>query len=133
MATDTAQTFVSVGRRKAASARARLSAGSGKITINGREFEDYCYSEGLRRIVVRPLDIVEKRNDFDVVICVQGGGPVGQANAIAHAIARALQTQDETLRPSLKKAGQLKRDPRVKERKKPGQPGARKRFQFSKR
>lgn len=133
MATDTAQTFVSVGRRKCASARCRLSPGSGKITINNREFEDYCYSEGLRRIVVRPLEIVEKRNDFDVVIRVQGGGPIGQAGAIAHAIARALQLQDETQRPSLKKAGQLKRDPRVKERKKPGQPGARKRFQFSKR
>lgn len=132
MATET-QTFVSVGRRKTASARCRLTHGTGKITINGREFEDYCYSEGLQRIVVRPLEIVEKRNEIDLVIRVQGGGPVGQAGAIAHAIARALQTQDETLRPSLKKAGQLKRDPRMKERKKPGQPGARKRFQFSKR
>lgn len=133
MATETAQTFVAVGRRKTASARCRLSAGTGKITINNREFEDYCYSEGLRRIVLRPLEIVEKRNELDLFIRVQGGGPIGQAGAIAHAIARALQALDETLRPSLKKAGQLKRDPRMKERKKPGQPGARKRFQFSKR
>ncbi|WP_309380116.1 30S ribosomal protein S9 [Cerasicoccus frondis] len=132
--TETQTVFTAVGRRKTSSARVRLiQGGSGKITINGREFEDYCYSEMMQRGVARPLDITETKADFDVVILVEGGGPTGQTGAMAHGIARALQKFNPELRPTLKKAGLITRDPRMKERKKSGQPGARKRFQFSKR
>lgn len=126
-------TTTSVGRRKTASARVRLIPGTGTFTVNGKDLEVYCYTELLAKKAALPLVVAEKQGQFDVVVKVQGGGPVGQAGAISHALARALQKQDPELRPALKKAGLLTRDPRMKERKKSGQPGARKRFQFSKR
>jgi small subunit ribosomal protein S9 len=122
------------GRRKRASARVRLIPnGSGSFTVNGKDMETYCYSESLARVAELPLVTVEKKGQFDVIALVQGGGPNGQAEAISHGLARALEKFDGELRQPLKKAGLLKRDPRRRERKKPGQPGARKRFQFSKR
>jgi small subunit ribosomal protein S9 len=127
------QEFVATGRRKAAVARVRLASGSGKITVNGRALENYFVLEEQRIVVVQPLLRTECQSKFDVRINVQGGGLAGQAGAVRHGIARALQIADPTLRPALKTAGFLTRDPRKKERKKYGQPGARKRFQFSKR
>lgn len=131
--TVTENVFTAVGRRKTASARVRLVPGSGKITINGRDFEDYCFSEFMQRGVKQPFVLTETGEQFDAFVRVEGGGPTGQTGAIAHGIARALQKYNVELRPVLKKAGLIKRDPRMKERKKSGQPGARKRFQFSKR
>lgn len=126
--------FVATGRRKRASARVRMTPeGSGKITINGRDLETYMYAEELVRLTTNPLVTVEKVDQFDFQVKVAGGGPYGQAVAISLGIARALEKFDPELRGVLKKAGHLKRDPRRRERKKPGQPGARKRFQFSKR
>lgn len=126
--------LLGTGRRKRASARVRLiPGGSGKMTINGRELEVYMYDEPLSRAATAPLATAEKEGQFDVVAKVQGGGPNGQATAIALGIARALEKFDPELRSVLKKAGHLRRDPRRRERKKAGQPGARKRFQFSKR
>jgi small subunit ribosomal protein S9 len=107
--------------------------GTGKIKVNGRDFEDYFKTDSLQRVASAPLATVEAKDQYDFVIRANGGGSMGQAGAVAHGIARALQKANEELRPALKKAGHLKRDPRAKERKKPGQPGARKRFQFSKR
>lgn len=133
MTTTVEQEFTAVGRRKTSSARVRLKPGSGILTVNGKELEVYCYSEQLARIATLPLNTVEMADKFDVRVRVEGGGPVGQAGAISHGIARALQKFDPELRAPLKKAGLITRDPRMKERKKPGQPGARKRFQFSKR
>jgi small subunit ribosomal protein S9 len=122
------------GRRKRASARVRLLAGgTGKFTINGRQLAEYCGSEHMARACEAPLVTVDKKGQFDVVAQVQGGGPHGQAIAIAHGLARALQKHDPELRAALKSAGHIRRDPRRRERKKAGQPGARKRFQFSKR
>ncbi|KAF0095366.1 MAG: small subunit ribosomal protein S9 [Puniceicoccaceae bacterium 5H] len=130
----TANVYLGTGRRKTASARVRLTTeGTGKITVNGRAFEDYCYDENLQRISSAPLTTADMRESVDLVVKVVGGGPNGQAEAIAHALARALERYNPELRPALKKAGHLKRDPRRRERKKAGQPGARKRFQFSKR
>jgi small subunit ribosomal protein S9 len=126
--------FVATGRRKRAIARVRLTAGgTGNFTVNGKDLETYCYSESLSREASGPLTTVDKKGEFDVVAKVIGGGPNGQATAIAHGLARALEKFDGELRVSLKRAGHLKRDPRRRERKKAGQPGARKRFQFSKR
>jgi len=126
--------LLGTGRRKRASARVRLiPGGSGKITINGRDLETYMYDEPLSRATTAPLVTAEKEGQFDVVAKVQGGGPNGQATAVALGIARALEKFDPELRGVLKKAGHLRRDPRRRERKKAGQPGARKRFQFSKR
>ncbi len=126
--------FVATGRRKRASARVRMSAnGSGKFEINGRNLETYLYDEPLVRAATAPLTTAEKEGQFDVVVKVGGGGPNGQAVAISLGLARALEKFDPELRGVLKKAGHLKRDPRRRERKKAGQPGARKRFQFSKR
>lgn len=131
---DTATVLTATGRRKRASARVRLIPnGSGSFKVNHKEMETYCYSESLARVAEGPLVTVDQKGNFDVVALVQGGGPNGQAEAIAHGLARALEKYDSELRGSLKKAGHLKRDPRRRERKKPGQPGARKRFQFSKR
>lgn len=121
------------GRRKSATARVRLSEGSGKLICNGRDFENYFSHENFAKQAYSPLLTVELREKIDVTANVTGGGVAGQAGAVAHGIARALQKLNPELRPALKKAGHLKRDPREKERKKPGQPGARKRFQFSKR
>jgi len=125
--------FVSVGRRKTSVARARLTKGEGKLTVNDKPLEEYCYTEQLSMLALRPLAATATRNTIDASINVNGGGPVGQAGAISHALARALEKMDPTLRVTLKKAGLITRDPRAKERKKSGQPGARKRFQFSKR
>lgn len=126
--------FLGTGRRKTATARVRLiPEGSGKFTVNGKDLEEYCYFETLSKAAALPLVTVDAREKFDVVALVEGSGPNGQAIAIAHALARALEKYDAELRAPLKKAGHLKRDPRERERKKSGQPGARKRFQFSKR
>ena len=124
---------IATGRRKTAIARVRLSKGSGKITVNGREFADYFPTTDLRLIVEAPFKIVEGVGQYDVIALCEGGGVPGQAGALRHGISRALIQADENLRAVLKKAGFLTRDPRMKERKKPGQPGARRRFQFSKR
>jgi small subunit ribosomal protein S9 len=131
---DTATVLTATGRRKRASARVRLIPnGTGSFTVNGKEMETFCYSETLARMAEGPLNTVELKGKFDVVAKVTGGGPNGQATAIALGLARALEKFDSELRLPLKRAGHLKRDPRRRERKKAGQPGARKRFQFSKR
>ena len=121
------------GRRKSAVARVRLANGTGKIQINGRSFENYFPTETLRGVVAQPLTVTNTADKFDAQVTVSGGGPAGQAGAVRHGIARALLTVDANLRPVLKAEGLLTRDPRMKERKKYGQPGARKRFQYSKR
>jgi small subunit ribosomal protein S9 len=125
--------FQGTGRRKTATARVRLSEGSGKLTVNGRSFDSYFSHENFSKQAYAPLLTVSLREKIDVTANVSGGGVAGQAGAVAHGIARALQKMNAELRSPLKKAGHIKRDPRAKERKKPGQPGARKRFQFSKR
>lgn len=127
------QEFIATGRRKTSVARIRLTAGNGKIDINGRSFEDYFPSVPLQNTVLQPLQTAKVVNTYDVSINTSGGGPAGQAGAARLAIARALLQVDEKLRSPLKSDGLLRRDPRMKERKKSGQPGARKRFQFSKR
>ena len=125
--------FLGTGRRKTAVARVRLAVGSGKFVINGRPLENYFSTETLRMVAVQAFVATETGNKFDVRINVAGGGPNGQAGAVRHGIARALLVADINLRPTLKSAGYLTRDPRKRERKKYGQPGARKRFQYSKR
>jgi len=125
--------FLGTGRRKTAVARVRLATGSGKITVNGRAFEVYFPLDTLRATVAQPLALTGTADKLDVRVNVLGGGPAGQAGATRHGIARALLKFDATLRPALKAEGFLTRDPRERERKKYGQPGARKRFQFSKR
>jgi small subunit ribosomal protein S9 len=125
--------FLGTGRRKTSVARVRLSSGSGKVTVNGRAFETYFPTDSLRMVVQQPLVVTNNVDKFDVRVNVSGGGPAGQAGAVRHGISRALLLADAALRPSLKAEGLLTRDPRMKERKKYGQPGARKRFQFSKR
>ncbi len=121
------------GRRKTAIARVRLAAGTGKILINGRPFENYFPMESLRVMVTQPLTVTSTADKYDAEITVSGGGPSGQAGAVRHGLARALLTVDANLRAPLKAEGLLTRDSRMKERKKYGQPGARKRFQYSKR
>ena len=121
------------GRRKNATARVYLRPGSGQITINKRTFENYFPNETLRMIIRQPLALTETANRFDIVVNVQGGGISGQAGAVRHGITRALMEFNSDLRPRLKRAGFVTRDPRQKERKKYGQRGARARFQFSKR
>lgn len=121
------------GRRKEAVARVLIGPGEGKITINGRDMHQYFGRETSKMILMQPLQLVEKQDQVDVRVNVRGGGLSGQAGAIRHGIARALAEMDPSLRPTLKKAGFLTRDARAVERKKYGQPGARKRFQFSKR
>ena len=121
------------GRRKSAIARVRLASGTGKILINGRSFENYFPMEALRMTVTQPLTVTGTADKYDAQITVTGGGPNGQAGAVRHGIARALLTLDANFRPVLKAEGFLTRDSRMKERKKYGQPGARKRFQYSKR
>ena len=123
-----------LGRRKAAVARVYLTAGKGNITINGRTLEDYFKEEALRYIVNQPFEVTSTLGQFDVKVTVIGGGIKGQAEAIRLGIARALSELDrEAYRSALKAAGFLTRDAREVERKTPGQPGARRRFQFSKR
>jgi small subunit ribosomal protein S9 len=133
MSADPATIFVATGRRKTASARIRLVPGTGKLVANGRDFDNYFSHDNFAKQAFAPLLTVELRDKVDVTANVAGGGVSGQAGAVAHGIARALQKMNPELRAALKKAGHIKRDPREKERKKPGQPGARKRFQFSKR
>ena len=121
------------GRRKTSTARVILRPGSGNFTVNDRKLEEYFFDETHRMIVKRPLEASETASKFDILVRVEGGGMHGQAGAVQHGIARALIQFNPDLRPALKKLGFLRRDPRMKERKKYGQPGARKRFQFSKR
>src|SRR5436190_21358312 len=133
MAEPKVQEFLGTGRRKTAVARVRLAPGSGKIIVNGRAFENYFPTEAQRVTVSQPLTLTDSLAKFDVEVSVAGGGPFGQAGAVRHGIARALLQADLNLRPTLKADGLLTRDPRMRERKKYGQPGARKRFQYSKR
>lgn len=121
------------GRRKTAIARVRLATGTGKILVNGRPFENYFPVEAQRVLATQPLTATGMADKYDAEVTVTGGGPNGQAGAVRHGFARALLTVDANLRPILKAEGLLTRDPRMRERKKYGQPGARKRFQYSKR
>ena len=121
------------GRRKTAVAHVELIRGTGKIAVNHREFDKYFPDEAIRDYLVQPLKLVNLLESYDVRAFVKGGGSTGQAGAVRHALARALVASDSELRKPLKDQGCLTRDPRMKERKKPGQPGARRRFQFSKR
>jgi small subunit ribosomal protein S9 len=125
--------FLGTGRRKTSVARIRMAVGSGKIVVNGRAMENYFPTDTLRIQALQPLTLTESLNKYDVRVNVFGGGVMGQAGAVRHGIARALLKADANLRPTLKAEGLLTRDPRMKERKKYGQPGARKRFQYSKR
>jgi small subunit ribosomal protein S9 len=129
-----AQTIiVSTGKRKTAVARVRLRLGSGAIRVNGKPVDEYFTREVLRILVRQPLESTNATSRFDVTANVNGGGPAGQAGALRHGIARALEKFDGSVRPTLKRGGFLTRDARKKERKKYGQRGARARFQFSKR
>ena len=110
-----------------------MKEGAGTITVNKRTFDDYFTRESLKMLIQQPLDIVGKRGQFDFYVNVRGGGMAGQAGAVKHGISKALVEYDQEMRSMLKKVGFLSRDSRIKERKKYGQPGARKRFQFSKR
>lgn len=121
------------GRRKTSVARVQLMPGTGSVRVNNREMDAYFASEALRKYIMQPLVLTEQSDKFDILAATRGGGISGQAGAIRHALARALMATDAELRTVLKTSGCLTRDPRMKERKKPGQPGARKRFQFSKR
>lgn len=125
--------FYGTGRRKKSVARVRVYPGTGKITINDRDIDDYFGLETLKLIVRQPLTLTETEGKFDIICRVSGGGVTGQAGAIRHGLARALLQYNEELRPALKKAGFLTRDPRMKERKKYGLKGARRAPQFSKR
>ena len=125
--------FYGTGRRKKSVARVRVYPGTGKITINDRSIDDYFGLETLKLIVRQPLALTGTTEKFDIVCRVNGGGVTGQAGAIRHGLSRALLQYDEALRPALKKAGFLTRDPRMKERKKYGLKGARRAPQFSKR
>lgn len=127
------ETYTATGRRKTAVARVWLTPGTGIITINEEPFEEVLPTLTLQGELLEPLQIANMRNKFDLKSVTKGGGTHGQAGALKLAVARALIIADPELRPALKAAGLLRRDPRAKERKKPGQPGARKRFQFSKR
>jgi small subunit ribosomal protein S9 len=131
MATDT-RTYAT-GKRKTASARVYIKPGTGQITVNKRKFEDYFVRETSQMIAKQPLELLEALDQFDISVNVRGGGNAAQAEAVRHGIARALVAADGERRPSLKRAGYLTRDSRKVERKKYGQPGARKRFQYSKR
>ena len=131
--TDQTLQHYGTGRRKTSSARVYLRPGSGGFTVNGRSFDEYFCSEMLKMIIRQPLALTETNDKFDILVRVRGGGFTGQAGAVRHGIARALVEYNPEFRATLKKAGFLTRDPRKVERKKYGQPGARKRFQFSKR
>ena len=131
MATDN-RTYAT-GKRKTASARVWIKPGTGAITVNKRKFEDYFVRETSQMIAKQPLELLEALDQFDIAVNVRGGGTAAQAEAVRHGIARALVAADGERRPSLKRAGYLTRDSRKVERKKYGQPGARKRFQYSKR
>ncbi len=125
--------FYGTGRRKTSTARVYLRPGTGEILVNRKTFEEYFPNQALRMVIRQPLQLTETGNKFDILVNVAGGGPAGQAGAVRHGITRALMEFNADLRPALKGAGLVTRDPRAKERKKYGQKGARKRFQFSKR
>ncbi len=125
--------WTAVGRRKSAVARIYLRPGTGTITVNNRAFDDYFPRATGRMQILQPLELTEMHEKFDIVVNVNGGGQSGQAGAVRHGITRALIKYDEALRSPLKRAGFVTRDAREVERKKYGRPGARKRFQFSKR
>ncbi len=125
--------YYGTGRRKTSTARVYLRPGNGTITVNKREFNAYFPNEALQMIIRQPLRLTETVEKFDILVNVAGGGTAGQAGAVRHGITRALMEFNSDLRPALKKAGLVTRDPRQKERKKYGQKGARARFQFSKR
>lgn len=125
--------IIATGRRKTSVASIRMKSGSGAIKVNGKDFTDYFGSISLQNQILRPLEIANAVHAYDVAVKATGGGINGQAGALRLALSRALIQVDEALRLPLKQEGLLTRDPRMKERKKPGQPGARKRFQFSKR
>ncbi len=124
---------MATGRRKTAVARVRLQLGNGNLLVNGRPMDEYFTREVLRILVRQPFEVTNGMGRFDITAKLQGGGPSGQADALRHGIARALEKFDPALRPALKRGGFLRRDARKKERKKYGQRGARARFQFSKR
>ncbi len=125
--------FYATGKRKTAVARVWMREGSGEFIVNKRNFEDYFQQDTAKQLITRPLDITGTRGKFNFLVNVRGGGVTGQAGAVKHGIAKALVEYDESLKQSLKRAGMLTRDARIKERKKYGQPGARKRYQYSKR
>jgi len=129
----TLEEYVATGRRKTAVASVRLRPGAGRVCINGREAKDYFNTEILMTKAMRPLEAVGMTGRFDIVARIRGGGITGQSGAFRHGLAKALTIFDPALRGQLKQLGFLTRDPRMKERKKYGQPGARARFQFSKR
>jgi small subunit ribosomal protein S9 len=130
--TETTQT-AATGKRKEAAARVKITEGTGQITVNGREVDEYFRRPVLIMLIRQPLELVEMVDSMDIVASVKGGGLSGQAGAIRHGLSRALIAMDPTLRTVLKRGGFLTRDSRAKERKKYGQPGARKRYQYSKR
>ena len=125
--------YYGTGRRKTSTARVYLRPGTGEFKVNRKTFEQYFPNQALRMIIRQPLTLTDTASKFDIVVNVAGGGPAGQAGAVRHGITRALMEFNADLRPALKDAGLVTRDPRAKERKKYGQKGARKRFQFSKR
>ena len=125
--------FYATGRRKTSVARVWIRPGAGRIVVNRRAFEDYFPRETLRMIIAQPLEVTSTVGQFDIFVTVGGGGPTGQAGAVRHGLTRALAKFDDKFRLPLKKAGLLTRDPRMRERKKYGQPGARQKFQYSKR
>jgi len=129
----TKSTIYATGRRKQAVARIWLNEGESGIIVNGKKMEDYVDCDNLRMIIRQPLEDTRSTGRFGIVATVKGGGTAGQSNAVRHGIARALVKYDESLRSTLRKGGYLTRDPREKERKKYGQKGARKKFQFTKR
>lgn len=133
MAVQKISEFKATGRRKTSVARVRLALGVGKMKVNGQPLEEYFPTDSVQGYIQQPFQITDTDKRYDVMVIVDGGGKMGQAGAIRHGISRALVLADPELKPALKSAGCLTRDPREKERKKPGQPGARKRFQFSKR
>jgi small subunit ribosomal protein S9 len=125
--------YYGTGRRKTSTARVYLRPGTGEIKVNRKTFDVYFPNQALRMVIRQPLTLTDTASKFDIVVNVAGGGPAGQAGAVRHGITRALMEFNADLRPALKDAGLVTRDPRAKERKKYGQKGARKRFQFSKR
>lgn len=129
----TSEEIWATGRRKSAVARVRIKPGTGIMKVNGRNADEFFPTESIMGYINQPLVLTENVGKFDIYANIDGGGQNGQAGAFRHGISRALIKVDDSLRPALKASGMLTRDARVKERKKPGQPGARKRFQFSKR
>ena len=127
------QRYYATGKRKSAIARVYMKAGNGNIVVNKRNYDEYFTRPSLKMGIKQPLEIAGKKDQFDLYVNVSGGGVAGQAGAVKHGISKALLEYDAELRAVLKRAGFLTRDARIKERKKYGQPGARKRFQFSKR